>query len=124
MERQFVLSLSVPPCREVAVPAASPRILLAGWHGRPLFREGQTVGTWRCIVAFDSVAAVAPSFPPPPVLSPLVYGLSYHMSSKLMAKSFDFLGFQTGFVFEVELMIDSEILDTFSFQESTAGVST
>jgi hypothetical protein len=41
-----------------------------------------------------------------------------------MAKSFDFLGFQTGFVFEVELMIDSEILDTFSFQESTAGVST
>jgi len=72
VERQFVLSLSVPPCREVAVPAASPRILLAGWHGRPLFREGQTVGTWRCIVAFDSVAAIAPSSPPPPVLSPLV----------------------------------------------------
>ncbi|PUZ48460.1 hypothetical protein GQ55_7G246600 [Panicum hallii var. hallii] len=72
VERQFVLSLSVPPCREVAVPAASPRILLAGWHGRPVFHEGQAVGTWRCIVAFDSVAAVAPSSPPPPVLSPLV----------------------------------------------------
>ncbi|OEL16340.1 hypothetical protein BAE44_0022641 [Dichanthelium oligosanthes] len=72
MERQFVLSLSAPPCLEVPVPAASPRILLAGWRGRPVFREGQTVGTWRCIVAFDSVAAVAPSSPPPPVLSPSV----------------------------------------------------
>ena len=99
MERQFVLSLSVPPCREVAVPAALPRILLAGWHGRPVFREGQTVGTWRCIVAFDSVAAVAPSSPPPPVLSPLVYVLSDHMSSKLIAKSFDFLGFPHHFCF-------------------------
>ncbi|KAF8651862.1 hypothetical protein HU200_063108 [Digitaria exilis] len=72
LERQFVLSLSVPPCIEVAVPAASPRILLAGWRGRPVFREGQTVGTWRCIVAFDSVASIAPSSPPPPVLNPVV----------------------------------------------------
>lgn len=75
LERQFVLSLSVPPCVEVPVPAASPRILLAGC-GRPVFREGQAVGTWRCIVAFDSVAAVAPSSPPPPVLNPSVYGSS------------------------------------------------
>ncbi|WVZ86742.1 hypothetical protein U9M48_033479 [Paspalum notatum var. saurae] len=70
VERQFVLSLSA--CLEVALPASAPRILLAGCRGRPVFRQGQTVGTWRCIVAFDSVAAVAPSSPPPPVLSPLV----------------------------------------------------
>ncbi|CAD6262686.1 unnamed protein product [Miscanthus lutarioriparius] len=72
VERQFVLSLSFPPCLEVALPAAAPRILPAGWRTRPVFREGQTVDTWRCIVAFDSVAAVTPSTPPPPVLSPLV----------------------------------------------------
>jgi hypothetical protein len=83
VERQFVLSLSFPPCLEVALPAAAPRILPAGWRTRPVFREGQTVeDTWRCIVAFDSVAAVAPSSPPPPVLSPLVYGQSDHISSK------------------------------------------
>lgn len=70
MERQFVLSLSAPACREVTLPASAPRILLAGCSGRPVFREGQTVGPWRCIVAFDSVAGVAPSSPPPPVLSP------------------------------------------------------
>ncbi|CAL5030554.1 unnamed protein product [Urochloa decumbens] len=72
VERQFLLSLSGARCLEVPVPATSPRILMAGWHGRPVFREGQIVGTWRCIVAFDSVAAVAPSSPPPPVLSPAV----------------------------------------------------
>lgn len=72
VERQFVLSLSFPRCVEVALPAAAPRILPAGWRSRPVFREGQTVDTWRCIVAFDSVAAVAPSSPPPPVLSPFV----------------------------------------------------
>ncbi|KAJ1272300.1 hypothetical protein BS78_06G191800 [Paspalum vaginatum] len=72
VERQFVLSLSGPACLEVALPASAPRILLAGCRGRPVFRQGQTVGTWRCIVAFDSVAAVAPSSPPPPVLCPLV----------------------------------------------------
>ncbi|CAN6276607.1 unnamed protein product [Urochloa humidicola] len=72
VERQFLLSLSGPRCLEVPVPAASLRILMAGWRGRPVFREGQAVGTWRCIVAFDSVAAVAPSSPPPPVLSPAV----------------------------------------------------
>ncbi|XP_062226443.1 protein RKD5-like isoform X2 [Phragmites australis] len=68
VERGFVLSAAA--CREVGVPAAAPRILLAECRGRPVFREGQTVGAWRCIVAFDSVAAVAPSSPPPPVLSP------------------------------------------------------
>ncbi|CAN6268910.1 unnamed protein product [Urochloa humidicola] len=72
VERQFFLSISGPRCLEVPVPAASPRILMAGWCGRPVFREGQIVGTWRCIVAFDSVAGVAPSSPPPPVLSPAV----------------------------------------------------
>jgi hypothetical protein len=72
VERQFVLSLSFPPCLEVALPAAAPRILPAGWRTRPVFREGQTVETWRCIVAFDSVAAVTPSSPPPPMLSPFV----------------------------------------------------
>ncbi|KAL6882620.1 hypothetical protein ACP4OV_011310 [Aristida adscensionis] len=68
VERGFVVSASA--CYEVDVPAAAPRILQSERRGRPEFREGQTVGAWRCIVAFDSVAAVAPSSPPPPVLSP------------------------------------------------------
>jgi len=123
VERQFVLSLSFPPCLEVALPAAAPRILPAGWRSRPVFREGQTVETWRCIVAFDSVAAVAPSSPPPPVLSPLVYGQSDHNSHKLetdaafvaFSKCFDgrkicLFSLQIVSVFgEVELIIDSKL---------------
>ncbi|KAL6652219.1 hypothetical protein ACP70R_011144 [Stipagrostis hirtigluma subsp. patula] len=68
VERGFVLSASA--CYEVTVPVASPRILQSGRHGRPVFHEGQMVGDWLCIVAFDSVAAVVPSSPPPPMLSP------------------------------------------------------
>lgn len=72
VEREFVLSPS--SCREVPVPIAAPRILPAEWRGRPVYREGLVVvGTWRCILAFDSVAAVAPPPTPPPVLSPFVY---------------------------------------------------
>uniref|UniRef100_A0ACD5UTE2 Uncharacterized protein n=1 Tax=Avena sativa TaxID=4498 RepID=A0ACD5UTE2_AVESA len=57
-------------CREVPVPVAAPRILPAAWRGRPAYRDGQIVGAWRCILAFDSVAVVKPPPTPPPVLSP------------------------------------------------------
>ena len=60
-------------CREVAVPVAAPRILPAEWRGRPVYREGQVVGAWRCILAFDSVADVKPPLTPPPVLCPFRY---------------------------------------------------
>uniref|UniRef100_A0A0D9W894 RWP-RK domain-containing protein n=1 Tax=Leersia perrieri TaxID=77586 RepID=A0A0D9W894_9ORYZ len=66
VEREFFLSPE--SCREVAV--AAPRILPAEWRGRPAFREGQVVGAWRCILAFDSAAAGAPPPSPPPVLCP------------------------------------------------------
>ncbi|GJN02048.1 hypothetical protein PR202_ga19363 [Eleusine coracana subsp. coracana] len=68
VERGFVLSTA--GSREVGVPHDTPRVLQAGCLGRPAFREGQAVGDWRCIVAFDSVAAVKPSSPPPPMLCP------------------------------------------------------
>jgi hypothetical protein len=38
---------------------AAPRILQVGCSGRSAFREGHTVGEWRCIVAFDPAAAHA-----------------------------------------------------------------
>ncbi|KAF0891211.1 hypothetical protein E2562_009396 [Oryza meyeriana var. granulata] len=71
VEREFVLSPA--SCREVPAPVAAPRILPAEWRGRPAFREEQVVvGAWRCILAFDSVAAVAPPPTPPPVLFPFL----------------------------------------------------
>jgi hypothetical protein len=71
VERGFVLSAD--GSGEVSVPDAAPRILQVGCSGRPAFREGHTVGEWRCIVAFDSAAAVKPSAPPPPMLCPIGY---------------------------------------------------
>ncbi|KAG8083062.1 hypothetical protein GUJ93_ZPchr0014g46559 [Zizania palustris] len=68
VEREFVISPA--SCREVPGPVAAPRILPSEWRGRPVYRKGQVVGTWRCILAFDSVAAVAPEPTPPPLLSP------------------------------------------------------
>ncbi|KAL5215016.1 hypothetical protein ABZP36_004168 [Zizania latifolia] len=69
VEREFVLSPN--SCREVPGPIAAPRILPAEWRGRPVYSKGQVVGIWRCILAFDSVAAVAPPRAPPPLLSPV-----------------------------------------------------
>jgi hypothetical protein len=57
VERGFVLSAD--SSGEVGVPDAAPRILQVGCSGRPAFREGHTVGEWRCIVAFDPAAAHA-----------------------------------------------------------------
>ncbi|KAL5216238.1 hypothetical protein ABZP36_007639 [Zizania latifolia] len=68
VEREFVLSPA--SCREVPGPVAAPRILPSEWRGRPVYSKGQVVGTWRCILAFDSIAAVAPAPTPPPLLSP------------------------------------------------------
>ncbi|TVU14873.1 hypothetical protein EJB05_38369, partial [Eragrostis curvula] len=68
VERGYVLAAD--DCREVGVPDGAPRILQAWPHGRPAFREGQMVGEWLCIVAFDSAAGVEPTSLPPPMLSP------------------------------------------------------
>ncbi|CAM0903349.1 unnamed protein product [Alopecurus aequalis] len=68
VEREFTFGPSW--CRELTVPVPSPRILPAKWCGRPAYREGQIVGAWRCILAFDSVAGVKPPPTPPPVLCP------------------------------------------------------
>jgi hypothetical protein len=74
VERGFFLSAD--RSTELIVPDDAPRILQAWCSGRPAFREGHTVGHWRCIVAFDNVAAVKPSAPPPPMLCPTGYVLS------------------------------------------------
>ncbi|XP_047063809.1 uncharacterized protein LOC124671484 [Lolium rigidum] len=68
VEREFAFSPTA--CREVPLPVGSPRILPTDWRGRPVYREGQLVGPWRCILAFDSVAGVAPPPTLPPLLSP------------------------------------------------------
>ncbi|CAM0903347.1 unnamed protein product [Alopecurus aequalis] len=68
VEREFAFSPST--CREVPLPVGAPRILPTDWRGRPVYREGQLVGPWRCILAFDSVAGVAPPPTLPPLLSP------------------------------------------------------
>ncbi|KAM0866680.1 hypothetical protein ACQ4PT_042467 [Festuca glaucescens] len=68
VEREFAFSPTA--CREVPLPVGAPRILPTDWRGRPVYREGQLVGPWRCILAFDSVAGVAPPPTLPPLLSP------------------------------------------------------
>ncbi|KAM0869484.1 hypothetical protein ACQ4PT_040631 [Festuca glaucescens] len=68
VEREFAFSPTT--CREVPLPVGAPRILPTDWRGRPVYREGQLVGPWRCILAFDSVAGVAPPTTLPPLLSP------------------------------------------------------
>ncbi|KAE8794355.1 hypothetical protein D1007_30904 [Hordeum vulgare] len=68
VEREFAFSPS--SCREVPLPAAAPRILPVEWRGRPAYREGQVLGAWRCVLAFDSLAAAALPPTPPPMLCP------------------------------------------------------
>uniref|UniRef100_A0ACD5V2M5 Uncharacterized protein n=1 Tax=Avena sativa TaxID=4498 RepID=A0ACD5V2M5_AVESA len=68
VEREFAFTPS--SCREVPLPVGAPRILPTDWRGRPVYREGQLVGPWRCILAFDSVAGVAPPTTLPPLLAP------------------------------------------------------
>ncbi|KAF7010415.1 hypothetical protein CFC21_024833 [Triticum aestivum] len=68
VEREFAFSPT--SCREVPLPAAAPRILPVEWRGRPAYREGQVLGAWRCILAFDSIAAVPLPPMPPPMLCP------------------------------------------------------
>ncbi|KQJ84064.1 protein RKD5 [Brachypodium distachyon] len=68
VEREFAFSPS--SCRELPAPVVAPRLLSADWVGRPVYHEGKMVGAWRCILAFDSVAAVVPPPTPPPMLSP------------------------------------------------------
>lgn len=68
VEREFAFSPT--SCREVPLPAAAPRILPVEWRGRPAYREGQVLGAWRCVLAFDSIAAVPLPPTPPPMLCP------------------------------------------------------
>lgn len=68
VEREFAFSPT--SCREVPLPVAAPRILPVEWRGRPAYREGQVLGAWRCVLAFDSVAAAALPPTPPPMLCP------------------------------------------------------
>jgi hypothetical protein len=71
VEREFAFSPTA--YREVPLPVGAPRILPTDWRGRPVYREGQLVGPWRCILAFDSVAGIAPPPTLPPLLSPSGY---------------------------------------------------
>ncbi|KAI5011653.1 protein RKD5-like [Hordeum vulgare subsp. vulgare] len=66
VEREFAFTPT--SAREVPLPNDAQRLLPADWRGRPVYREGQIVGPWRCILAFDFVAAVAPPPVPPPLL--------------------------------------------------------
>ncbi|KAJ8467948.1 hypothetical protein OPV22_030500 [Ensete ventricosum] len=72
VEREFLFSPS--SCIEMRAPIPRP-ILVASTAGdggngfRYRFKEGQSVGLWRCILAFDStVAFSASSSPIPPLL--------------------------------------------------------
>ncbi|KAG1362670.1 putative protein RKD5 [Cocos nucifera] len=68
VEREFLFS----PTSYIEITAPIPRQLLlvdpmvrdSVCH-RPTFHEGQTIGLWLCILAFDSATAAASSQPPP-----------------------------------------------------------
>jgi hypothetical protein len=93
VEREFAFSPTA--CREVPLPVGSPRILPTDWRGRPVYREGQLVGPWRCILAFDSVAGVAPPPTLPPLLSPSGYVPS--PTPSINAQYIDFLLFSPNY---------------------------
>ncbi|XP_008813317.2 protein RKD5-like isoform X2 [Phoenix dactylifera] len=74
VEREFLFS----PTSHLEITAPIPRQLLladpvvgGGVRHRPRFHEGQNIGLWLCILAFDSATAAAISRPPPipPILS-------------------------------------------------------